>query len=78
MSTATAPLALPLEHDFELREEHEEPTVSDGGRLTLGQMLDSVWEGLHAAGAAGCPVCGGRMERAGARASCGSCASSLS
>ena len=35
---------------------------SDGGRLTLEQRLDGVWEGLHAAGAADCPVCGSRMD----------------
>jgi hypothetical protein len=38
------------------------PARSDGGRLTLEQKLDSVWEGLRAGGAAECPVCGGRME----------------
>jgi hypothetical protein len=72
----TAPL--PLEQDFALREEHEEPRHSDGGRLTLGQLVDSVWEGLHAAGAAGCPVCGGRMERAAEVGRCGGCGSALS
>ncbi|MDT7713629.1 MAG: hypothetical protein QOG46_2482, partial [Pseudonocardiales bacterium] len=65
MTTLVAGAApLPLEQDFALREERAEPRYSDGGRLTLGQLVDSVWEGLHAAGAAGCPVCGGRMERA--------------
>ena len=78
MSAVAAPAALPLEQDFELREEHEEPRVSDGGRLTLGQLVDSVWEGLHAAGAAGCPVCGGRMERSGALGRCGGCGASVS
>jgi hypothetical protein len=34
---------------------------SGGGRLTLGQLLDGVWEGLHADGAAECPLCRGRM-----------------
>jgi len=34
---------------------------SDGGRLTLEQKLESVWEGLHADGAADCPVCQGRI-----------------
>ena len=77
MTTATAPLTLPLEQDFALREEHEEPTVSDGGRLTLGQLMNSVWEGLHAAGAAGCPACGGRMQRVGGEGRCGGCGSSL-
>jgi hypothetical protein len=71
-------LALPTEQDFALREEREEPTVSDGGRLTLGQLVDSVWEGLHAAGAAGCPVCGTRMERVADVGRCGGCGSSLS
>ena len=72
----TAPL--PLEQDFALREEHEEPRNSDGGGLTLGQLVDSVWEGLHAAGVAGCPVCGGRMERAAHVGRCGGCGSALS
>jgi hypothetical protein len=56
----------------------EEPRHSDGGGLTLGHLVDSVWEGLHAAGAAGCPVCGGRMERSGDTARCGGCGSALS
>ncbi len=51
---------------------------SDGGRLTLGQMLDGVWEGLRAAGAAICPLCGGRMRRHGAGGTCTGCGSSLS
>jgi hypothetical protein len=47
---------------------------ADGGRLTLEQRLDSVWEGLRAGGAAECPVCGGRMEgfEIGRCRSCGS------
>ncbi len=36
-----------------------------GGRLTLEQRLDSVWEGLRADGVAECPVCHGRMEGSG-------------
>ena len=49
---------------------------SDGGRLTLEQRLDRVWEGLLAAGAAECPMCGAEMERtsgtdAGACTGCG-------
>jgi hypothetical protein len=67
-----------VQEDFALREEHEELRSSDGGGLTLGQLVDSVWEGLHAAGVAGCPVCGGRMERAVAAACCGGCGSALS
>jgi hypothetical protein len=75
---------LPLEQDFALREERGEglATAPDGaaggGRLTLGQLVDSVWEGLHAAGIAGCPACGGRMERAGEVGRCGGCGSALS
>ena len=79
MTTLTAGTApLPLDQDFALREEHEEPRNSDGGRLTLGQLVDSVWEGLHAAGAAGCPVCGGRMERSATVGRCGRCGSAVS
>ena len=43
---------------------------SDGGRPTLEQLLGRAWEGLHAAGAAECPVCAGRMRAAGC-ADCG-------
>ena len=78
MNLLTAAPALPIEQDFALREEHEEPRFSDGGGLTLGRQLDSVWEGLLAAGAAGCPVCGGRMVRDAQTGRCGSCTSSLS
>jgi hypothetical protein len=57
----------------------ERSNCSDGGRLTLEQRLDGVWEGLHAAGAADCPMCGGRMEETGEGAGrCGGCGSSLS
>ena len=52
------------------------PASLDGGRLTLERQLDSVWEGLRAAGAAECPVCRGRMEGAGP-ARCGDCGSEL-
>ena len=51
-----------------------------GGRLTLEQRLDSVWEGLHAGGAPECPVCEASLEpggRGGAVA-CGGCGSVLS
>ena len=61
------------------RPRRERANCSDGGRLTLEQRLDGVWEGLHAAGAADCPVCGARMEGAGdGTARCGGCGSSLS
>jgi hypothetical protein len=48
-----------------------------GGRLTLEQRLDSVWEGLRADGAAECPVCHGRMEGSGP-ARCCDCGSEIS
>ncbi len=52
---------------------------SGGGRLTLEQRLDRVWEGLHADGAADCPVCHGRMGAvaSGSAARCGGCGSTL-
>jgi hypothetical protein len=56
------------------------PDSSDGGRLTLEARLDSVWEGLHADGAADCPVCGSTMTAAAApghAARCGTCRSRL-
>ena len=56
----------------------ERSHCSDGGRLTLEQRLDGVWEGLHAAGAADCPVCGSRMEKDGdSGGRCGGCGSSI-
>jgi len=51
---------------------------SDGGRLTLGHMVQSVWEGLLATGAADCPVCGARMEVAECAGRCGGCGASVS
>jgi hypothetical protein len=78
VTSTLAPAPLALEQDFASRKGHEEPTVSDGGRLTLGHLMDSVWEGLHAAGAAGCPACGGRMERVGGVGRCGGCGAALS
>ena len=53
------------------------PARSDGGgRLTLEQRLDSVWEGLRAGGVAECPVCRGRMEGSGP-GRCRDCGSEL-
>jgi hypothetical protein len=72
------PTALLAPHQLPAPTGAEEPRYSDGGGLTLGQLVDSVWEGLHAAGAAGCPACGGRMDRAGAAGHCGGCGAELS
>ncbi|TML74910.1 MAG: hypothetical protein E6G07_13600 [Actinobacteria bacterium] len=72
MSTLTA-------ESFALHElEREEPRTSDGGGLTLAMKVANVWEGLLAAGAAGCPVCGARMVRAAGAGRCASCGSGLS
>ena len=49
-----------------------------GGRLTLEQRLDSVWEGLHAGGAPDCPVCRARLHPGGRLGHCGGCGSILS
>jgi hypothetical protein len=53
--------------------------VPVGGRLTLGQVLDGVWEGLHAGGEARCPVCHDEMRRAGSEAAarCTGCGTTL-
>jgi ribosomal protein S27AE len=51
--------------------------AAGGGGLTLARKLDSVWEGLLAAGVAACPVCGGSMRREAERGRCGGCGSVL-
>jgi hypothetical protein len=51
---------------------------SDGGRLTLGQRLDGVWEGLRAAGEAICPLCGGAMHRRHSGGTCSRCGTKIS
>jgi hypothetical protein len=50
-----------------------------GDRLTLGQLLDSVWEGLCAGGMAECPVCHGGIlsGTAGSAARCESCGAAI-
>jgi hypothetical protein len=50
---------------------------SGGSGLTLEQLLDDVWEGLHADGAAECPVCDSRMTAAPGGGTCGGCGSTL-
>jgi hypothetical protein len=55
----------------------ERSNCSDGGRLTLEQRLDGVWEGLRAAGVAECPVCAHRMDAADGVGRCGSCGTTL-
>jgi hypothetical protein len=65
---------------FDLERMRRERSIrSDGGRLTLEQRLEGVWEGLHAAGVADCPMCGSRMEGVGdGTGRCGGCGSVLS
>ena len=50
---------------------------SDGGRLTLEEQLERLWEGLSAVGVADCPMCGNRMEHTGSEARCTSCGTTL-
>ena len=55
--------------------------VQAGGRLTLEQRLESVWEGLRAGGTATCPVCPGEVRRQtpqGGPGRCGGCGSVVS
>ncbi len=52
--------------------------TSGGSRPTLEQQLNGVWEGLLAAGAAECPMCGAEMTRAGDAGRCGGCGTTLS
>ena len=67
-----------LDLDQRLRRERSSK-CSDGGRLTLEQRLDGVWEGLRAAGVAECPVCAHRMDAAGDGVGrCRSCGTTLS
>jgi hypothetical protein len=51
---------------------------SDGGRLTLEQRLEGVWEGLRAAGEAICPLCGGGMKRQAGGGRCDRCRTTIS
>ena len=62
------------------RAERELADVHAGGRLTLEQRLDSVWEGLRAGGTGQCPVCAGELAGAWSAGAvrCGGCGSVLS
>ena len=70
----------PRRDSFDLeRLRRERSQCSDGGRLTLEQRLDGVWEGLHAAGVVDCPVCGKHMKGTDDGVGrCGGCGSTLS
>ena len=78
MSAVAAPprlTQLPLAPDS--GSSHERLSRPGGGRLTLEQRLDRVWEGLLAAGATECPMCGSEMERTGDGGHCGGCGTTL-
>ena len=55
------------------------PAPSGGDGLTLEQLLEGVWEGLRAGGAAECPLCHGsmRLVSAAPSAQCAGCGSVL-
>jgi hypothetical protein len=76
---ASTLLENPLDFSHQL---HTEPLFADadaegvrsgGRRLTLDERISGVWEGLRAAGAADCPVCGSRLHRHGDAGNCGDC-----
>lgn len=49
-------------------------TAGDDATLTIGELVDRAWEGLHRTGGvtgAGCPVCAGPMSGAGDCRDCG-------
>ncbi len=48
------------------------------GQPQLDEWIAEVWGDLLRSGAAECPVCHGRMERAGERGRCTRCGSVLS
>ena len=77
---ATAPPLTQLPLSPEGGSSHERLRRSGGGRFTLEQRLDRVWEDLLAAGAAECPLCGSEMSRpAGAGSGrCTDCGTSIS
>ena len=64
--------------DLERQRRDRSGCHSDGGRLTLGQRLDGVWEGLRAAGEATCPLCGGGMKPRAGGGQCGRCGTTIS
>ena len=57
-----------------------QPDRSPSGhaRLTLGERISKVWEGLQTTGTADCPVCRASMERVGHGGQCTCCGSVLS
>jgi len=56
---------------------HEPHPRSGGDRLTLEASLERIWEGLLAAGAAECPICGGALEWSRHGGACSGCDSRI-
>ncbi len=48
------------------------PRLFEPGEVSLEEKILDAWEDLIGDGRAGCPVCGGRIERGAACAGCGS------
>jgi hypothetical protein len=66
-ASVPAPVAEPESKPF------EPAMVADErpGARTLEDAILSVWEELSAKGQAGCPACGGTLERGGGCSGCG-------
>ncbi len=76
--TLAPPLFDPAQREHKLSGEPETPVRSpNGGRPTLEDRISRVWEGLHADGAAECPVCHGRMHSRQGGGRCVDCGSKL-
>ena len=77
-ATLAPPLFDPARREHELSGGPETPVRSpNGGRPTLEDRISRVWEGLHADGAAECPVCRGRMDSRQGGGHCMDCGSTL-
>jgi hypothetical protein len=64
------------DEQIQIRRERR-PCALPGG-VTLGQLLTRAHEGVHARGAAECPVCGGTLAAHELDARCAGCGSRLS
>jgi hypothetical protein len=62
-----------LESPARAREATRTLEPGDGGRMKLGDLLQSAWRAVHTEGATECPVCQGRMTLRGPTAACGGC-----
>jgi tRNA(Ile2) C34 agmatinyltransferase TiaS len=72
--------ALALEDKRQLAAPNARPRrLFDPGEVTLEELLEAVDESLATTGSAHCPLCGDRLERAGAEgvSRCSGCGSTL-